>query len=87
MVSAKSDRKANFKSPARSGPQGADAPKAMSAREDVVDPIYQHKDPISASIKIRKDDGSHLSVVKATAGRLPYFFTMELTGDGCPIDE
>ena len=59
----------------------------MSAAEDVVDPIYNNKDPIAASIKIRKDDGSHLSVVKAPAGRLPYFFAMELIGDGCPIEE
>ena len=59
----------------------------MSAAEDVVDPIYNNKDPIAASIKIRKDDGSHLSVVKAPAGRLPYFFAMELIGDGAPIEE
>lgn len=86
MSSAKSDRK-NFKSPGRSGPAGAEPIRAMSAAEDLVDPVYHNKDPITASIKIRKDDGSHLSVVKAPAGKLPYFFAMELIGDGCPIDE
>lgn len=36
-----------------------------SAAEDIPDPIYENKDPIGVAQKMRKDEGSKVSVVKS----------------------
>ena len=50
-----------------------------SAAYDYVDPIYQNKDPIAVSIKMRKEEGSILSVIPALRQQNPnkFFFTMK----------
>ena len=60
--------------------------KVESAETDVVDPIYENKDPISVAFKTRKDEGGILSV-KSTKPSQPFFFTLKLNGNGLKIDE
>lgn len=70
---------------------GAGSPKnykpsfaVASAKTDTVDPIYKNKDPISASVKERIDDGGTvLSVVRKK--KVPFYYTMQLNGPGKEI--
>lgn len=55
-----------------------------SAAEDTVDPIYENKDPISASMKMRKDAGSITSVVSG-GGKPKFFFQLKLEGAGAEV--
>lgn len=59
---------------------------AVSASQDIPDPIYEHKDPITVSCKQRKDEGSMLSVVKGTVKKDPFFFSLKLNGPGLKIE-
>jgi hypothetical protein len=55
-----------------------------SAKTDTIDPIYKNKDPISASVKERVDDGGTiLSVVRKK--KVPFYYTMQLNGPGKEI--
>lgn len=58
-----------------------------SATEDIVDPIYDKKDPISASIRLRKEGGSIMSIIRdknfaANMDGSEFFYTMGLVGTG-----
>jgi hypothetical protein len=59
-----------------------------SASKDIVDPIYDKKDPISASIKQRKDIGSIMSISRAknlandNMDGQRFFYSMSLVGTG-----
>jgi hypothetical protein len=55
----------------------------QSAKQDVVDKIYENDDPITASIKQRKDAGSVASVLNTKKDQ--FWFSMKLEGDGCVI--
>lgn len=56
-----------------------------SAPKDTIDAIYKKKDPITASIELRKESGSILSVQKpktdSTEG-LKFFYSLSLVGPG-----
>ena len=58
-----------------------------SAAEFIPDPIYENKDPISASIKQRMEVGAVLSVSKTIKTSPPFFFKMELSGPGLEIED
>ena len=47
-----------------------------SAAEEIADPIYENKDPICISMKVRKDNGGVLAVVKEK--KQQFFFSMKL---------
>ena len=53
-----------------------------SAEHDIVDPIYENKDPIGTSIKQRMEQGSVMSLIKPKDKAAPFFFTMTLVGPG-----
>jgi len=57
-----------------------------SASQDILDPIYDKKDPITASIKQRKDLGSVFSVQRDKNQEIQdgqkFFFSMSLVGPG-----
>lgn len=54
-----------------------------SASQDYLDPIYKKKDPIAASLKMRKEEGSPLSVVPGlrNPNQKPFFFTLRQVGE------
>lgn len=56
-----------------------------SAPTDVTDPVYRDKDPISASLNLRKGEGSVTSILH-NEKRQPYFYTLELEGPGLDLD-
>ena len=63
-----------------------------SAALDTIDPIYYEPDPIDTSVKIRKSKGgSVLGKIENKEGsgsvNLPFFYTMELNGQGLVLDE
>lgn len=41
-----------------------------SAQQEVIDPIYNNKDPIAVSVETRKKEGSILTVVRGKGERL-----------------
>ena len=59
-----------------------------SASKDVLDPIYDKKDPITASIRQRKEEGSVFSVcrdknhVSESMDGQKFFYQMSLVGAG-----
>lgn len=59
-----------------------------SASKDIVDPIYDKKDPISASIKQRKEIGSIMSISRVknlgteNIDGQKFFYSMSLVGTG-----
>jgi len=55
-----------------------------SAINDVVDPVYENVDPISVTTKLRGDLGP-TQKAQSGAKKDVYFFTLGLTGSGCPI--
>lgn len=73
------------RSPGRGGKNFKPNFEQPSAAKDVVDPIYENKDPISASIKIRMEAGSLMSVQRSGKRAEPFFFGMELVGPGLDI--
>ena len=48
-----------------------------------MDPIYENADPISMSVRERKDNGSIATVLNVKKEQ--FFFTMKLVGDGCVL--
>lgn len=60
-----------------------------SAKNDIVDPVYENVDPVGVTAKLReaKLRGDLDTTQKAQSGakKDAYFFTLGLTGSGCPI--
>ena len=59
--------------------------EAQSAEYDIIDPIYHFNDPIAKSVKLRKNEGSMMSVVKEKKEQ--YFYKMKLIGTGLTLSE
>lgn len=83
--------KAAFAQRKSMSPPGQGSPKSYkpsfqvaSAKEDIVDPIYKNKDPISTSVKERVDDGGSILSVKRKK-KVPFYYTMQLKGPGKEI--
>ena len=58
-----------------------------SAEHDVVDPIYENKDPIATSVKQRMEQGSVMSLIKPKDKVAPFFYTLTLVGPGLTLDD
>jgi len=63
MRATKSPSKSNI-SPSRASPVRPSF-VAKSIAHDIIDPIYGNNDPITASVKMRINEGSFMSTVKA----------------------
>ena len=56
-----------------------------STLNDIIDPVYENVDPISVTSKTRQQAGS-VSTQISGGKKDAYFFTLGLTGSGCPIE-
>lgn len=74
--------------PSSLGGVGVPIMTVQSAKKEVIDEIYNHKNPIELCNKNRVEKGgSLLAVVKNPKRGAPFFFDFKLVGAGAPISK